>query len=666
MKPLRTAWLAVLVLAASLTLAACGFSMAEDITPPPNAQSNASAAQPSSAETTPEAVPAVFPLVAPDPANGEAIFVQSCAPCHGERGLGDGPQAAQLPNPPSPLGDAAFARKFAPAEWYDIVTNGQIERYMPPFDSLSEGERWDVVAYAMSLSVTPDSLARGEQLYQDNCLRCHGGNGNGDGPDAAEVGNVPAFTDQSFMAQRSAEKMAAAIAHGHDKMPGFGDKGFVRDDLWALTDYLRSLSFAGGSAALASQQPTPVPVSTAAVDDVSPSPVPTDTQPSATPEQALGTITGSITNGSPDEDGLPVGEDVVLYVVKDMAPVYTRTATVQDDGTFTFDEVAIDPHLIYVAAVEYNGATYGSDIGMFAADETAIDLPITVYESTQDPGVLSVDRLHVFFDFTHPDVLQVVELYVISNNSGKALVPAEQGEGVTPFTVPEGASGLQFQDGVLGGRYLPTEDGFMDTVSVRPGQGEYQVLYAFTMPYDRKLTFRQTMPLDVDAVLFMVPDGVKVKSDQLEDGGTRDVQGTQYRTFNGTEIAAGGMLEATVSGNPATGNAASNVATSNNNLAIGLGAFGAVLIGAGIWLYRRNAVEEEEELEEDEGEEAEEGEETAEMEDTEGMDDPQVVMDAIIALDDLYKEGELPEDAYQARRAELKARLRELLDEADA
>ena len=663
MKPLRIAWLALLILAASLTLAACGFSMAEDITPPPNAQANAPQAQASSAENTPEPVPVVFPLVAPDPANGEALFAEKCTPCHGERGLGDGPQGAQLPNPPAPLGDAAFARQFAPAEWYDTLTNGRIDRYMPPFDSMSEGERWDVVAYAMSLSVTPDSLARGELLYQENCQRCHGENGDGDGPDSAEIGEVPAFTNQAFMAQRSAETMAVAIAHGHDEMPGFGEKGFVREDLWALTDYLRSLSFAGGSAALVSQQPDAA-TPTAAADDLAASPVPTDTQPSATPEQALGTISGLVTNATPDGDGLPIGEEVVLYAVKDMNPVYTRTTTVQEDGTFTFEDVEIDPHLIYLAAVEYNGATYGSDIGMFTAEDTAIDLPITVYESTQDPSVLSVDRLHIFFDFTHPDVIQVVELYVISNNSGKALVPAEQGEGVTPFTLPEGAGEPQFQDGVLGGRYLPTEDGFMDTVSVRPGQGEYQVLYAFTVPYDRKMTFRQTMPLDVDAVLFMVPDGVKVKSDQLEDGGTRDVQGTLYRTFNGTEIAAGGTLEAVVSGSPAAADAAPETAASNNNLAIGLGAFGAVLIGAGIWLYRRNAVEEEE-LEEDE--ETDEAEEEAGMDDDiAAMDDPQVVMDAIIALDDLYKEGELPEDAYRTRRAELKTRLQELLEDESA
>jgi hypothetical protein len=35
-------------------------------------------------------------------------------------------------------------------------------------------------------------------------------------------------------------------------------------------------------------------------------------------------------------------------------------------------------------------------------------------------------------------------------------------------------------------------------------------------------------------------------------------------------------------------------------------------------------------------------------------------MDAILALDDLYQDGQLPEEAYTRRRAELKARLAEL------
>jgi hypothetical protein len=36
-------------------------------------------------------------------------------------------------------------------------------------------------------------------------------------------------------------------------------------------------------------------------------------------------------------------------------------------------------------------------------------------------------------------------------------------------------------------------------------------------------------------------------------------------------------------------------------------------------------------------------------------------MDAILALDDLYQAGKLPEEAYRQRRAELKARLKEIV-----
>ena len=37
-------------------------------------------------------------------------------------------------------------------------------------------------------------------------------------------------------------------------------------------------------------------------------------------------------------------------------------------------------------------------------------------------------------------------------------------------------------------------------------------------------------------------------------------------------------------------------------------------------------------------------------------------MDAILALDDLYKEGQLPKEAYHQRRAELKERLKTILE----
>jgi hypothetical protein len=78
---------------------------------------------------------------------------------------------------------------------------------------------------------------------------------------------------------------------------------------------------------------------------------------------------------------------------------------------------------------------------------------------------------------------------------------------------------------------------------------------------------------------------------------------------------------------------------------------GIVLIGAGIWLYRRNR-----------GEQAEVEEEEAIEAEPEG-ESSEALMDAIIALDDLYRAGELPEDAYHTRRQELKTRLEKLLQD---
>jgi len=88
----------------SLFLSAC--SLAEDITPPPGAEQMAVAQEQPLATNGP-----LFPLVPPSPADGQAVFAEKCAPCHGPAGMGDGPQAAQLPNPVAPIGSADFARQ---------------------------------------------------------------------------------------------------------------------------------------------------------------------------------------------------------------------------------------------------------------------------------------------------------------------------------------------------------------------------------------------------------------------------------------------------------------------------------------------------------------------------------------------------------------------------
>ena len=167
----------------TLSITAC-YSLAEDITPPPGYVFETP--RPSIAPTD----VMYFPLMPPNPEVGEAIYMEKCAPCHGETGLGDGPEANDLPNPVAPIGDPDLARQRTPEDWFRMVTNGNIDRFMPPFLSLTERQRWDVVSYAFTLSLGEDTLKNGEQLFQDNCARCHGDSGQGDGIQAAGVNNA--------------------------------------------------------------------------------------------------------------------------------------------------------------------------------------------------------------------------------------------------------------------------------------------------------------------------------------------------------------------------------------------------------------------------------------------------------------------------------------------
>jgi mono/diheme cytochrome c family protein len=629
-------------------LSACSsFSLAEDITPPPG--SNLPAVQ----TTQPALSGPLYPLVAPNPANGEAIFAEKCSPCHGATGQGDGTQASQLPNPPAAIGSQEVAGQSSPAQWYAIITQGNLERFMPPFgSSLSERQRWDVVAFLYSLSTPPGAIAQGEELYQANCASCHGPLGQGDGPQSAGLETPPTdFTDQAFMAEKSANDLFQSISQGvPPSMPAYGEK-LDEDERWALAAYLRSLTLvtAGESAAL---QSTPVPEGTSTAAGTAEAGTPTTPVASAA---ALGTgeVTGKVVNASGAK--LPEDLDITLHGFDNMQETVTMSTTVQTDGSFDFQNVEMTPGRAYIASVVYNDTVYGSDISTVEANTTNLDMVVPIYETTTDPGVLSVDRLHIFFEYQDPGTLRVVELYVISNLSNRTLVSEEAGKPVITFDLPEEATNLQFEDGSLGGRYIQTSTGFGDTAAIRPGSGQHQVVFAYDVPYKNKLDLRQPINLPVSAVVILVPeDGLKVRGDQLQDAGPQAVQDMTYHMYTSDQLSAGTTLAISISGNPSSGGL--NLVTgSSSNLVIGLAAFGLALIVAGVWLYRRNQILDRAALAE------ESGSIDAAVLSTAVPDDPDALMDAIIALDDLYQAGELPEQAYRERREAMKARLREVL-----
>lgn len=632
---------------AAFWIGGCSFSLAADITPPPGAEQVA-ISRTQAAETIKD----IYPLVPPDPSRGKEIYAEKCAPCHGSTGEGDGPRAAQLSNPVPPLASSELSRKTSPARWFSIVTLGNLERFMPPFPSLSDSQRWDVVAYALSLSAPQASIDEGRRLYEQQCARCHGEDGKGDGPEAVTLPKAPTnLSDLAFISSQSGVDLYTSISIGvPPAMPAFGEQ-LSEAQRWALVDYLHSFTFIV-PAEQALQPPTP--------EAGTPPPGLTETPPPAEPVQLtpqstvtipaqepsnMGAITGKVINGSGGD--VPSDLEIRLQGYDDMQVVFTQTTTIKADRTFFFPDVEMVEGRVFIAMAEYGGTTYASDVNVVPPQATTLDMPITIYETTTDPSVIKVDRLHLFFDFLDESTIRVVELYIMSNTSKTTLIPSAPGQPSVRFKLPVGSSNLEFQDSVLGERYVATPDGFGDTYAIRPGSGNYQILFSFTMPYNRKLDLIQPVLLPIDAVVVLVPEGtLKVRSPMLKDDGKRDAEGAVYHLYSGESISPGQELQLTLSGQFG-GSGFSLSAGSRTSLIFGLVIFGVAFIVAGIWFYRHIRLEELDE---------EEINAITKPETAEG------VMDAIIALDDLFQAGGLPEEAYRQRRAELKERLKSLRD----
>ena len=159
--------------------------------------------------------------------------------------------------------------------------------------------------------------------------------------------------------------------------------------------------------------------------------------------------------------------------------------------------------------------------------------------------------MHLFLENVAEDTIRISELYIVSNTDTKTLVAPEPGQPVIEFDLPEGATNLQFQDGLSSERFVSTDNGFGDLLPIVPGIANYQLLYSYDLPYNRKLDFSQVMNLPVKAVLVAIPeDGIKVKGPGLVDGGTVEAQDGNFHVYNGKEIEKQGTLEMTISGRP--------------------------------------------------------------------------------------------------------------------
>jgi hypothetical protein len=458
------------------------------------------------------------------------------------------------------------------------------------------------------------------------------------------------------MAKLSAQDIFYAITQGMPpSMPALGDK-LSEDQSFALAAYVRTFTFARSQAAATTETAPGTPVGEIATTGTPAGEIASTESPpgdlSTTPVAGVGTVTGKLSNGSGDT--IPSGLTVNLQAFdQDASGNFSRavqlSAAVAPDGSYAFKNVEMPDQRAFIATLTYEDVEYSSEPVFVTAGQSQIDLPITFYETSTDTQPLSVDRWHIFFDFSSDTTVQVVELVVVTNPTNKTIIPAKQGQPILNFTTPQGATNLQFED-TTPGRFIQTDNGFGDTSPILPGSGQHQVVFAYDMAYNNKLDLSRQLDLPVDSAIVLVPEGLTVKSDLLTSQGPSDFQGVTYNVYGSQPLPAGAILEMSLSGKPKSTGTSGVTTDSRQNLLVGLGALGLVLVLGGIFLFvrdrRRSKSDDEYELD---------------VESIDELDDADSIMDAIIALDDLHRAGKIADEAYETRRAELKARLKELL-----
>ena len=622
----------VFILTLTFLLSACNFTLAEDVTPPPSYVS------PTPAPT----LGPLFPAEAPSIEIGAAIYVEKCAPCHGESGMGDGEQGIQLQGVTVPaFGLPQVARPASLAQWYTVVTQGNIERFMPPFASLSDQERWDVVAYAMTFHMTPEEIERGQEIFESNCSNC----------------STDYFEDQSKMSSLSEVELARIVREGNDEVKAFGEN-LSEDEVWAVAAYLRTLSFGDSSIASASTPPASrteaasVPPTAASVEatplvGAAQTPVPGEIQP------GFGTVTGSIENNTGTE--LPPGLKITLRgfdhgTDPNAAPeeVLSLEGSVDENSKFTFENVEMPASRIFLAQTTHGGITFQSEFGVVEEGASTLTLStIRLYGTTDDPSAIVIDDARIFFDYAENSI-QVYGVYSFRNVSDKALV-VELKDGVEiPFIKsPEGAQPLGFE---------PTQDSqpftsINNNLAFPPGEEPYGLIVFSTMAKETPVEVNHPFVLPVAALTVFLPTGVSAEGSQLADHGVQTIQDLNFQMYAAGDLPAGSMLTYTLSGTPSDASTsastpAAETKSNRSSILIGAGVLGLALIVAGMWMFMRDR---------------QQIQVLNNKEDNADFESPEEVMDAIIALDDLHQAKRISNQAYQKRRNELKEILKEMI-----
>lgn len=562
-----------------------------------------------------------LPVGQPMARPGGAIYIENCAPCHGERGESDGPVVSDLPAPPPLFADPETVWGQSPAAYFHVTKFGRIQNLMPPWGNrLSDEEIWQAVFYAWSLHTDQDAVAAGEQLLDmalveaEDALRPSS-------VTAADVDALLADPQTLFLSQAELADELMGLLPGQD---------------WSQTEWARVADF-GRTVAY-------VP-------------------PWASAYRAgSGRAEGRVALVLPDGSSQPLDAalDVVVSAVANREVVATFDVATDDAGNFALADLSTNSNIVYVAEATYNDVLYRGEPFQLS-DSAPLAAPLlAVYESTDDASGVVISRLNWVVD-NAPGELVVGQIMALGNRltatfAGRTVEGTDRAV-TAEIAIPAGAYDVRFQDGEIGERYVQVGERYYDTLPITPGEDTRQLFVSYRLPYEGTAkTLAQTINYPVGALNLLVADLPQLTEtvDLLEFRGPNTIQNVTYRLWQGAEVAPQ-VLTITLDGliaadgtdprlaNPAAGDLGAAGAPAAAPMPLspwipaGIGGLAAVLLAALVFVpfWRTRGAGPRVDM--------------AETRDA--------LIREVAELDDAFAAGKLGESEWSARRAVLKRRL---------
>ena len=83
---------------------------------------------------------------------GRALFLKKCSLCHGERADGNGARREGLSGKPINFHNKEWRANTSPLAVFQTLSEGKRGTSMPAWPTLSDEQKWDVIAYVLSVA----------------------------------------------------------------------------------------------------------------------------------------------------------------------------------------------------------------------------------------------------------------------------------------------------------------------------------------------------------------------------------------------------------------------------------------------------------------------------------------------------------------------------------